>query len=631
MLTLTEFYNAILEPRGFVLPPHLMWPAACLEDQSITKLMLIAGPSCGKSQLLTTIYPSYRLGMNPSHTIIGVSGSEGLIQGFMSAVMELIEFSYEFRQIFKTVRPDKEAGWSLEKGAFVTGRAIGDPDAGFWAGGLGSKTLVGKHASEILLDDLHNDDNSMSAEQCRGVVRKYYNTLLGRAKAGGARFVLAGRRWHEEDIYGHLGKAGSWVSVVLPAERVNSSELWCDITIPHDVSCAVADMLGRGAIVSESEAGIKYKAVYGHDPAGKGFFWVGNDAKRKEIMDVKRNAPATFESTYQCNPGAREGTIFLEEDFASRFIPPGNLGAGISDKAVAVWCDSGIVIQAWDTAYGQSADSAYTVCVTGLLKFCKHWHKGETDEIGECDPHFDVHILDVWRDKPDFGELTVAFRKQYQKWKPQTVCVEDKASGIPLIQVFKKTGIHIKGVKVPVGKRERALNVLDGATGSVQGWFRSGRVHFPVEAPWMDALKAEMKDFMGDNSGKKDQVDAIVHLIAYAIQRGSKSAMMSADWSPETVDAKMGVVAGDIEIDQYAMIGVPRGFDMPDQGGGLSLDGLIGAMNASILESDDFFGATCARCRHYERGFCTKLKRGVAAIDGSGCSFHSGLGDALVG
>lgn len=240
--SLATFYEWCFAPLGYKLPRHL-WPVClALCDVRIEKLMLIIGPGSGKSLLLSTVYPAWLIGHDPSHTILGVSGGESLMQGFQASTMDLVQNSMAFQLSFPDVKPDKVAGWSQERGMFVTGRKPGIPDASYLAAGLQSKYLVGKHAKTLVIDDIHNADNSETVEQCASVVRKYYNTILGRADPMGARFIIAGRRWNEEDIYGHLRQGDNeWVTMTLPAERSGKSRLYFDIDIPDDFDCVFND------------------------------------------------------------------------------------------------------------------------------------------------------------------------------------------------------------------------------------------------------------------------------------------------------------------------------------------------------------------------------------------------------
>jgi hypothetical protein len=191
--------------------------------------------------MLSTAYPAFRLGGDPALTIIGVSAGEGLMQGFMQAVMEWIEKSPTWNLLYPEVRPDMARGWSTERGMYVTGRPPGDPDASYFAAGLTSSKLPGLNARLMIFDDLHNEGNSANEEQCAAVRKIYYNTLLGRADPRGARSIMAGRRWHQSDLYGHLLDAEDFVVMVLPAERPGSRELFWDVYIPSNLECCFND------------------------------------------------------------------------------------------------------------------------------------------------------------------------------------------------------------------------------------------------------------------------------------------------------------------------------------------------------------------------------------------------------
>lgn len=231
------FYNLICGERGFGFPPHMGPICRGLLDKRIPKYMCVIGPGSGKSTAISEVFPAFELGHDPADTILGISAGEALMQGFQQSVMETIEWSKIYRSIFPKTKPDKAAGWSTQRGMFVTGREIGNPDASFAAAGLDSKRLTGLHAKLIICDDLHDSENSSTIEQCEKVWARWFNTILGRADPRGARYIVAGRRWNTEDIYSRLAKTDEWVIVELPAERANTKDLWVDITVPDGTVC----------------------------------------------------------------------------------------------------------------------------------------------------------------------------------------------------------------------------------------------------------------------------------------------------------------------------------------------------------------------------------------------------------
>lgn len=229
--SLAAFYELIFSEHGWKFMDFLYPACFGICDTRINKLMFVVGPGVGKSQFLSVCVPAWLIGHNPDMTVLGISGGEALMQGFQEAVGEIIHSSQVWKQIFPDVKPDKQRGWSTTGGLFVTGRKPGVPDASYLACGIDSKYLTGKHGKTLIIDDLHNEENSANADQCEKVVQKYAKTIVGRADPMGARFIMAGRRWHEDDVYGQL-KGSDWVVIEIPHERAGVRNLYADVFVP---------------------------------------------------------------------------------------------------------------------------------------------------------------------------------------------------------------------------------------------------------------------------------------------------------------------------------------------------------------------------------------------------------------
>lgn len=525
-MTLAVYSNSVLAGRGFQLAPHHYVMCTGLEDLRIPKLLITGPPGTGKSTILSMTYPTYRLGKDPTTTVLGVSAGEKLIQTFMHAGMEIIQHSKEWQQFFPEVRPDIKAGWSTGNGVFVTGRNIGDQDASWFAAGLKSKAITGVHAREIILDDPHDEENSKSPEGRDEVQRIYYQTIIGRGDPRGVRMVCAGRRWARDDLYGHLRQSGEWVVLDLPAERKpNTGVLWYDIYVPRDLECVFTETLVPEPIQDPKAAYVHYKAYYGVDPTKQGFYWPKSPSKRSEYMAVKRGRPAVAETTYNGRPEHADNQVFKEEDFR-HYIPPEELNLGLQSPHVQSFVERsrGKIAAAMDTAYGQQTSASKTVHLAGLLVPCSNWHNDEDPSIvGPCDFHYDVLLLDMFSESVKFADLVKTLRARHAKWRASPEIVEDKASGISLIQVLRGI-MPIKAQKVPEGKIERAINGVGGGSGSAQGWAQQGRIAVPAGEPWVEEFIKTVVAFRGDTTGRSDEFDTLVHLVNHAILLSSRSA-----------------------------------------------------------------------------------------------------------
>jgi predicted phage terminase large subunit-like protein len=347
---------------------------------------------------------------------------------------------------------------------------------------------------------------------------------------------------------------------------------------------------------------MKLKVPYGNgDPEGNGnaFFWPTSPSKRAEMLSIKRNNPMVYESVYQCRPGQRQGSIFLESDFAY-YIQPPKLEFGVGQSSIREFLSRfQMIATGWDTAYGATRDSDPTVGIAAGFLYCEKYHCGEDPLlIGPCDPHFDVYLFDLFRDYIPWGELIGAIRKFHHKWYPQVHVVEEKASGISAVQTLPTMGINVEGVKSIESKLARAISGTEA--GSVQGWFRQHRVRLPQGASWVESYVREMKDFTGDDDSADDQVDATTHLVNYAIQHGAGMALMSSSWAPEAVDAILAEQAMRPTTDPV--------FQTPRS--------ILSYIHMLPAYSNDPFYGTCGRCMRQTNSYCDYQNRLVSALDG---------------
>ena len=141
-----------------------------------------------------------------------------------------------------------------------------------------------------------------------------------------------------------------------------------------------------------------------------------------------------------------------------------------------------LLVQSWDTASKTNQFSDYSVCVTLGLK------------------NKMIYVLDLWRGRVDFPALkTQAIVKAHQ-FKPHHILVEDASSGIQLVQELKHQQIY--SVK-PIRPEKDKITRIFAQTAV----FESGRVKFPVEAPWLRDCIHELTTFPFDKFD--DQVDAL--------------------------------------------------------------------------------------------------------------------------
>jgi predicted phage terminase large subunit-like protein len=117
------------------------------------------------------------------------------------------------------------------------------------------------------------------------------------------------------------------------------------------------------------------------------------------------------------------------------------------------------------------------------------------------------------RARLDFPSLKRAVIDQINVFKPEIVLIEDKASGVQLIQELRSMGHSIINEYKPQGDifmRARAQTAA----------FEGGFLKLPVRAPWLPEFEHELTTFP---RGKfDDQVDTTAQALAWMSINGVK-------------------------------------------------------------------------------------------------------------
>lgn len=305
-------------------------------------------------------------------------------------------------------------------------------------------TVTGRGADLIIVDDPLKASEAHSPTARETCINWFSSTIHSRfdqPKKG--KVIVVAQRLHAEDLPGHLIATGDWDELILPAANPKKQDY--DI-----VAGGLQARFVCGRILQPSR----------HD--------------KEDLERLRREmGEHDFEAQFNQCPLPPGGFLFQNAWVKRYEQAPGPA------KVEAI-------IQSWDTAYQGDETNSYTVCTT--------WAK--------CPDGY--YLLDVWRGRPSFTALVEQVKGQKEKWAATMVIVENKASGISLIDVLTEEARQpwLLSIGPQKGKVERAQQQ------TVK--FEKGLVWLPTEAPWLAAYEAELFQF--PHCKFDDQVDSTVQL-----------------------------------------------------------------------------------------------------------------------
>ena len=145
-------------------------------------------------------------------------------------------------------------------------------------------------------------------------------------------------------------------------------------------------------------------------------------------------------------------------------------------------------MQSWDTGFKTGQDNSYSACTTWV----------ETDN--------GFYLIHAWWDKLTFPNLKRACVDLYEKFRPNEVLIEDKASGQSLIQeLAQNTKVPVKPIKPTGDKAARAHLVTP--------LFESGSVYILDGEDWTQDVIEHAAKF--PRTKNTDVIDSITQALEY--------------------------------------------------------------------------------------------------------------------
>jgi predicted phage terminase large subunit-like protein len=197
-----------------------------------------------------------------------------------------------------------------------------------------------------------------------------------------------------------------------------------------------------------------------------------------ELAALKEELPnPKWMAQYQQNPTSESAAIIKREWWREW------------DSTTPPQCD--FILQSWDTAFEKTQRSDYSACTTWGVFY-------QADDAGI--EQANIILLNAFRDRMEFPELKRTAVEEYREWEPDSVIIEKKASGAPLIYEMRAMGIPVQEFTPTRG------NDKISRLNAVSDIFASGRVWAP-NCAWAEEVIEEVAAFPA--SDHDDYVDTV--------------------------------------------------------------------------------------------------------------------------
>jgi len=326
----------------------------------------------------------------------------------------------------------------LQADSKAAGRWATNKGGDYFAIGVGG-AVTGKGADILIIDDPHSEREAALAETNPDIYDKTYEWYTSGPRQRlqpGGAIIIVMTRWSKRDLTGQ----------VLKASAQRSGEEWEVIEFP--------------ALL----------------PSGRPLwpqFW-----PRQELEALKNELPhAKWMAQYQQQPTSESSAIVKREWWKTW------------EKDDPPHCE--FTLMSWDTAFEKNNRADYSACTLWGVFY-------KEDDTGTAQAN--LILLNAFRRRMEFPELKKVAIEEYEEWEPDSVIIEKKATGAPLIYEMRAMGIPVQ--EFTPGRGNDKISRLN----AVSDIFASGRVWAP-NTQWAEEVIEEVASFpSGDHD---DYVDSV--------------------------------------------------------------------------------------------------------------------------
>lgn len=314
----------------------------------------------------------------------------------------------------------------LQSDSKAAGRWNTSKQGDYFAIGVGG-AVTGKGADLLIIDDPHSEQEAALAEVNPEIYDKTYEWYTSGPRQRlqpGGSIIVVMTRWSKRDL----------TARVLEAAAQRGGEEWTVIEFP--------------AIL----------------PSGNPLwpeFW-----PLPELQALKEELPnSKWSAQYLQNP-VSEASAIIKREWWQKWpsdVPP----------------DCEFTLMAWDTAFEKTQRADYSAQTTWGVFY-------QADDTGMQQAN--IILLNAFRERMEFPKLKQTAIRQYKEWEPDSVIVEKKASGSPLIYEMRAMGIPVQEFTPTRG------NDKISRLNAIADIFASGRVWAP-NTSWAEEVIEEVASF----------------------------------------------------------------------------------------------------------------------------------------